>query len=66
MCPADHNISNPPNTGVLSGLLSSDRVKNQFQLMATVDGKQIAKAAKVANIVRHFPYDTVGAEARTC
>ncbi|KAF8497312.1 general substrate transporter, partial [Gautieria morchelliformis] len=37
--------------GVLSGLLSSARVKNQFQLTATVNGQPIQKAAKVANIV---------------
>lgn len=40
------------NSGVLSGLLLSDRFNNQFQLTATVNGQSVQKAAKVANIVR--------------
>jgi hypothetical protein len=46
-------IPEAPNIGVLSGLLLLDRFNNQFQLMATVNGQQIQKAAKVANIVSH-------------
>jgi len=42
--------------GVLSGLLLLDRFNAQFQLMRDVNGKQIQKAAKVANIVRFSPY----------
>ena len=64
--PADHTISHPQNTGVLSGLLLSDSFNNQFQLTDTVNGEQIQKAAKVANVVCHFPYDTVGTNLLTC
>lgn len=37
--------------GVLSGLLLLQRFNDQFELMHTVNGQQVQKAAKVANIV---------------